>query len=133
MQLARFARIGPSYYISLFIVLPLMIYMPIFYLSTQKDKISHYASLILCPVALQSWTPWTTYGWSYPLWVVSTLGESFRIISFICNVILIQICVEVFFWFLFPWICPLVKKSKGLLSDLLVNIMNSFIFSIHYL
>jgi peptidoglycan/LPS O-acetylase OafA/YrhL len=78
---ARFARIGPAYYLGLALMLPLFLYRS-FVLDLVPPE-SSVAALLLAPVLMQAWYPPAALAWNGPAWSLS---------------------VEVAFYLLFPFL-----------------------------
>ncbi len=76
---ARFARIGPAYYLGLALALPVFLYRS-FVLHLMPPE-SCLAALLLAPLMLQAWYPPAALAWNAPAWSLS---------------------VELFFYLLFP-------------------------------
>jgi peptidoglycan/LPS O-acetylase OafA/YrhL len=85
---ARFARIGPGYYLGLLLVLPVFLYRAYFVHLIPPE--SSVAALVLAPAFMQAWFPPAALAWNGPAWSLS---------------------VEVAFYVLFPF---LLRQSNRL-------------------
>jgi peptidoglycan/LPS O-acetylase OafA/YrhL len=88
---ARMARIYPAYLLAFLLAAPFQIAGSIGVngLRLGLEKLTLGGSLVL--TLLQSWTPWTAWYWNIPAWSLS---------------------VEVFFYFCFPFLAPLVARVR---------------------
>jgi peptidoglycan/LPS O-acetylase OafA/YrhL len=91
-QIARFARIGPAYYLGLILMLPPFIYG--FAIAGMIPPYEFVLATITVPTLLQAWLPPVSFSWNGPAWSLS---------------------VELFFYALFPYL--LCKTSKLSRSD----------------
>jgi peptidoglycan/LPS O-acetylase OafA/YrhL len=88
---ARIARIYPAYLFAFLLAAPFQIAgsLGVNGLRVSLEKLTLGGSLVL--TLLQSWTPWTAWYWNIPAWSLS---------------------VEVFFYFCFPFLAPLVARVR---------------------
>jgi peptidoglycan/LPS O-acetylase OafA/YrhL len=87
-QIARFARIGPAYYLGLILLLPPFVYG--FAVAGIMSADTFVAAIIAVPTLVQAWFPPVSFSWNGPAWSLS---------------------VEIFFYALFP---ILLCKTRAL-------------------
>lgn len=80
-QIARFARIGPAYYLGLILMLPPFIYG--FAVAGMMPLDQFVLATLAVPTLLQAWFPPVSFSWNGPAWSLS---------------------VELFFYALFPYL-----------------------------
>lgn len=90
---ARFARVYPAYAISLIVSLPMFSWMLIHlnfpFLAWIKEHLS--LACLMVATLTQSWIPQIASAWNPVAW---------------------SLAVEAFFYLCFPWLCPLMAKSR---------------------
>jgi peptidoglycan/LPS O-acetylase OafA/YrhL len=88
---SRFARIYPAYFLAFILAAPsdISTSLHVNHWATAVAKLAVSAGSVL--TLQQAWTPWTAWDWNYPAWSVS---------------------VEVFFYFLFPWLAVRLARVK---------------------
>ena len=98
--LGRLARVGPNYYLALFLQIPTVIF-DIWYRSnsvgwTSWDIFNQVYGMLTVPLMLQGWVlpnemAFAPFVWSPLLWAMSPFA---------------------FYWFLFPWLVRFVEKDR---------------------
>lgn len=81
---ARFARIGPAYYLGLALMLPLFLYRS-FVLDLVPPE-SSVPALLLAPVLMQAWYPPAALAWNGPAWSLSVEVAFYLLFPFLLRV-----------------------------------------------